>query len=91
MLSTVYATGAQHIGVTHGYTATLVRYLNEQGFDAFVMPTRFEGNTADDQHDDEENHLDAAENRTSAGTNDTANDTLANDDAHVATFTDEQG
>ena len=23
--------------------------------------------------------------------NDTANDTLANDDAHIATFTDEQG
>ena len=36
------ATGAQRIGVTHGYTGTLVRYLGELGLDAFTMPTRYE-------------------------------------------------
>jgi putative mRNA 3-end processing factor len=57
LLSTIKATGAQRIGVTHGYTNTLVRYLNEQGFDAFVMPTLYEGENAGDQSDNEESNI----------------------------------
>ncbi len=59
LLSTIKATGAQRIGVTHGYTNTLVRYLNEQGFDAFVMPTRYEGENAGDQSDNEESNIES--------------------------------
>ena len=59
LLSTIKATGAQRVGVTHGYTNTLVRYLNEQGTDAFVMPTRYEGENANDQMDNEEASGDA--------------------------------
>lgn len=54
LLNTIRATGAHRIGVTHGYTGTLVRYLNEQGYEAFVMPTRFEGEGAGDRIDTEE-------------------------------------
>ncbi len=53
LLTTIKATGAMHIGVTHGYTATLVRYLRELGLDAFVMPTQFEGDDAADALDSE--------------------------------------
>lgn len=54
LLATIKATGAERIGVTHGYTSTLVRYLNGQGKDAFVMPTRYEGEGAGDHVDNEE-------------------------------------
>jgi putative mRNA 3-end processing factor len=54
LLTTIQATGAEHIGVTHGYTSTLVRYLQEQGADAFIMPTHYEGDAAGDQIDNEE-------------------------------------
>lgn len=83
LLATIHATGAQHIGVTHGYTATLVRYLNEQGLDAFVMPTRFEGDAVGDQTDNEEDNL--------VATAVSDSEIVATDDAHVATFTEEQG
>lgn len=43
LLSTIYATEAQRVGVTHGYTSVMVRYLQERGLEAFIMPTRFEG------------------------------------------------
>ncbi len=58
LLATIKATGAEHIGVTHGYTNILVRYLTELGLDAFVMPTRFEGENAGDQSDNEEANAD---------------------------------
>lgn len=51
LLATINATGAQRIGVTHGYTTTLVRYLREQGMDAFVMPTHYEGDSEGDGGD----------------------------------------
>jgi putative mRNA 3-end processing factor len=41
LLSTIEATGAERIGVTHGYSDTLVRYLNEQQRDSWVVPTRY--------------------------------------------------
>jgi putative mRNA 3-end processing factor len=43
LLDTIEATGAENIGVTHGYAAALVRYLAEQGRNAWIIPTRYEG------------------------------------------------
>ncbi|CAN5391819.1 ligase-associated DNA damage response exonuclease [soil metagenome] len=43
LLDTIKATGAETIGVTHGYTAPMVRWLQEQGWSAFRLPTLFEG------------------------------------------------
>ena len=46
LLAAVRATGATRVGVTHGYSAVLARYLSEQGYDAGVIPTRWEGDGA---------------------------------------------
>jgi len=43
LLATIEATGADRVGVTHGYTGPLSRYLNEKGIEAFIVPTRYEG------------------------------------------------
>jgi len=43
LLSSVSATGAERVWVTHGYSSVVVRYLQEQGLDARVLPTRWEG------------------------------------------------
>jgi putative mRNA 3-end processing factor len=48
LLATIHATGATRVGVTHGYTGVMVRYLREQGVDASVWPTRYEGETGGD-------------------------------------------
>lgn len=39
----IAATGAEKICVTHGYTDIFTRWLIEQGYDAQVVPTRFDG------------------------------------------------
>lgn len=39
----IEATGAMSIGVTHGYTEEMTRWLRERGLDAWVAPTRFLG------------------------------------------------
>lgn len=39
----VRASGATRVGVTHGYSRQFARWLGERGLDAFVVPTRFEG------------------------------------------------
>jgi putative mRNA 3-end processing factor len=43
LLSAIEATRAETIWVTHGYSAVLARYLSEQGKDARVVATQFEG------------------------------------------------
>ncbi|HYD01352.1 MAG TPA: ligase-associated DNA damage response exonuclease [Phycisphaerales bacterium] len=43
IMSSVDATGAEAIGVTHGAIGPVVRYLNEKGKRAFAVPTRWEG------------------------------------------------
>ncbi|NNF38378.1 MAG: hypothetical protein HKN71_06910 [Gemmatimonadetes bacterium] len=44
LLGTVRESGAERVGVTHGYRATLVRYLREvDGLDAWSVPTPWEG------------------------------------------------
>ncbi len=48
LLATIRATGATRVGVTHGYTDVLVRWLREEeGLDAFVVPTRYTGEAAE--------------------------------------------
>ncbi len=41
LLATIKATGAERIGVTHGYVPVVVRYLREQGMDAYGIETHF--------------------------------------------------
>ncbi|MGB0409772.1 MAG: ligase-associated DNA damage response exonuclease [Opitutales bacterium] len=44
ILSTINASGASRVGVTHGYAAPLIRWLKQaRGLDAFEVPTRFVG------------------------------------------------
>ena len=42
VLATIRATGARRVGVSHGFTDVLARWLREEaGLEAFVVPTRF--------------------------------------------------
>jgi putative mRNA 3-end processing factor len=41
IMSVIQATGAEHIGVTHGYVPVVVRWLREQGYDAVGYATRY--------------------------------------------------
>ncbi len=45
LLDAISSTGAENIYVTHGYTEVFTRWLNEQGYNAAVVPTEFEGET----------------------------------------------
>ncbi|WP_299967050.1 ligase-associated DNA damage response exonuclease [uncultured Roseobacter sp.] len=47
LLDAIGQTGAENIYVTHGYTDIFARYLNENGWQAQVVPTEFEGETLD--------------------------------------------
>jgi putative mRNA 3-end processing factor len=47
LLAAVDATGAERVGVTHGSAETVARWLREQGRDAWVLDTRFDGETAE--------------------------------------------
>lgn len=46
--STIEATGAERIGVTHGYTGPMVCWLREQGREAWAIETHFRGELEDD-------------------------------------------
>ena len=43
LTSTIQATGAEQILVSHGYVAPLVRWLNEQGLNASGVETPYHG------------------------------------------------
>lgn len=44
LLDAIESSGATRVGVTHGYTEPLARWLREQrGLDTFIVPTRFTG------------------------------------------------
>jgi putative mRNA 3-end processing factor len=43
LLTTIDATGAETIWLTHGYTAVVARWLREQGKDAHAVTTHYEG------------------------------------------------
>ena len=45
LMNVISATNAEHVWVTHGYSAVVVRYLQERGLDAKVMEKRAEGDT----------------------------------------------
>ncbi len=47
LLSSIRATGASRVLVTHGYVAPMVRYLGENGWQAEALPTRFPGEGED--------------------------------------------
>jgi putative mRNA 3-end processing factor len=47
LLDTIKATGAQHIGVTHGYATPLSRWLRENGRESFVVPSRYSGESGE--------------------------------------------
>ena len=48
LLTAITASRARRVLVTHGFTDTLTRLLQERGIDASVLPTRFTGETAPD-------------------------------------------
>jgi putative mRNA 3-end processing factor len=43
LLGAIQATGATRVWATHGYAAVLARWLQEHGYEAAVVQTRFEG------------------------------------------------
>jgi putative mRNA 3-end processing factor len=51
LLGAIKATGAEQVWVTHGYREVLVRWLREQGVDARMVQTRFEGEGLEDTRD----------------------------------------
>ncbi|MDX2162381.1 MAG: ligase-associated DNA damage response exonuclease [bacterium] len=52
LLRTIHETGATRIGVTHGYTAVLSRWLVDQGLDAYAIDTRYGGEADEVSGDD---------------------------------------
>jgi len=63
LIGAIEATGAERIWATHGYSAQVVRYLQELGKDARVLPTQWEGEQ-DDSGVQEAKEEEAAENPT---------------------------
>ncbi|HTK77026.1 MAG TPA: ligase-associated DNA damage response exonuclease [Gemmataceae bacterium] len=55
LLTAIAATGAERVGVTHGYTAVMARWLHEQGKEAWIMPTRYQGEVDEVMPDAESN------------------------------------
>jgi putative mRNA 3-end processing factor len=47
LIASIEATGAERVWVTHGYTAQVVRWLRNRGYDARAVETRFTGERAD--------------------------------------------
>lgn len=47
LLNAVRETGAESVGVTHGYARALSRFLAERGLHTYVVPTRYTGETDD--------------------------------------------
>ena len=62
-MRTIRETGAERIGVTHGYTQPVVRYLQEKGLDAFEFPTRYTGETPQGETDTEKGDAAEEENK----------------------------
>jgi len=43
LLRAIDDSGAERVGVTHGFSDTLVRWLGQHGRDAYIVPSRYEG------------------------------------------------
>lgn len=48
LLQTIKATGCSRVLATHGYTSPMVAYLREQGYQADVLETAYQGETAEE-------------------------------------------
>lgn len=55
----IAATGAERIFVTHGYTDIFARWLCEQGYDAAIVQTEFEGESLDGSSPENDTDIDA--------------------------------
>ncbi|MDB6028165.1 MAG: exonuclease of the beta-lactamase fold involved in processing-like protein [Verrucomicrobiales bacterium] len=51
LMDTIKATGAEKIWATHGYTAPVVRWLRENGWDADAIKTEYEGESETEGED----------------------------------------
>jgi putative mRNA 3-end processing factor len=51
LLTTIAETGAGRVIATHGHAEPLARYLREQGLDASVMRTAWEGEGGSDDYE----------------------------------------
>ena len=51
LTNAIRATGAERVWVTHGYSAVVARWLREQGIEAGVVQTQFEGERDDATED----------------------------------------
>jgi len=47
LMDTIRATGAQRVGVTHGFAEQVSRWLTEQGLESFVIESRYEGESGE--------------------------------------------
>lgn len=54
LLGAIGETGAERVWVTHGYTNVVVRYLQEQGLDAEVLPTHWDDSDEEPRPEEEE-------------------------------------
>jgi putative mRNA 3-end processing factor len=52
LIQTIKQTGAETVGVTHGFIAPLTRYLTEIGLNAYAVETRFAGDRAEEPDDE---------------------------------------
>jgi putative mRNA 3-end processing factor len=53
LMTTIRETGAERIGVTHGYVTVVTRWLREQGYDAFPVETRYRGERDEESDPDD--------------------------------------
>jgi putative mRNA 3-end processing factor len=51
LLQAIRATGCERVGLTHGQTGPLERYLREAGLDAFTLATAWRTEEDRTQHD----------------------------------------
>jgi len=58
LLDAIAATGAERVGVTHGSSSVLVRWLSEQGKDAWVVPTEYVGERVDEVAESDHDGID---------------------------------
>jgi putative mRNA 3-end processing factor len=60
LMGTIRATGAERVGVTHGFAEQVARWLNENRTEAFVIESRYEGESGETPELAEELETEAA-------------------------------
>lgn len=61
LMASIEATGCERVWTTHGYAATVARYLTQKGLDARPIETRFVGESADPSDPEAETEAKEAE------------------------------